>query len=93
MEKSLYRRDDGDFRKESSEVKHGMKDLALSAYFHLAIPISLNLSMAYGSTDKPTEMSALELPCRAILLYLRGAVLNVPTGFAPILSVLLGQKE
>ena len=70
-----------------------MEDLALPAYFHLTVPISLNLSMAYGSTDKPTEMTALELPGGALIPYLRGAVLNVPTGFASILRFLHRKEE
>jgi hypothetical protein len=82
-----------DSKKESLEGEHRLKDLAFPAYFHLIAPASLNLSMAYGSTDKPTEMTALELPGGALLLYLHGAVLNVPTGFASILRFLHRQEE
>ena len=89
----LNRRENGDFKKESSEVKHGTEDLALSAYLHLSLPISLNLSMTYGSADKPTEMTALELPGGALVPYLCRAVLNVPTGFASILRFLHRQEE
>ena len=70
-----------------------MEDLALPTYFHLTVPISLNLSMAYGSTDKPTEMTTLELPSGALIPYLCGAALNVPTGFASILRFLHGQEQ
>jgi hypothetical protein len=78
------RRKDGDFQKKSSEVKHGTEDLALPAYLHLALPITMNLSIADRSADKPTEMPTIKLPCRALLLYLYGAVLNVPTGYFSI---------
>ncbi len=70
-----------------------MEDLALSAYFHLIVPISLDLPLTDRPADKPTEVPALELPGRTLLFYLYGAVLNVPAGFASILSFLHGQKE
>ena len=49
--------------------------------------------MAYGSTDKPAEMSTLELPGGALFPRLCGTALNVPAGFTSILRFLHRQEE
>ena len=70
-----------------------MENLALSAHLHLTLPIFMNLSLTYRPINKPAEMPALKFPCGALLLYLLGAGLNGPTGFALLWRVPLGQQE
>jgi hypothetical protein len=74
-------------------IEHGFKDFTFSAYPHLAFPISLHLSLTYGSTDEPTEMSTVELPSGTFFSCFWGTALEIPTRLSPKSGLLHGQKE
>ena len=74
-------------------VEHGFEDLTFSAYPHFAFPVSLNLPLTQGPTDKPTEMPTVIFPGRTSFSCFRGASLEVPTRLSTVLWFLHSQKE
>ena len=75
------------------KVKNGLEDLALSAYLHLVLPVSLYFSLTYGAADKPTEMSTVIFPGGTFFSCFWRTGLDFPTRFSPISGFFHGHEK
>jgi hypothetical protein len=75
------------------KFKNGLEDLALSAYLHLVLPVSLYFSLTYGATNKPTEMSTVKFPGGTFFFCFWRTGLDFPTGFSPISGFFHGHEK
>lgn len=64
------------------QIQHRLVNFAVSAYFHLLFPVSLDRALADRSVDEPAKVSGIKLPCGAILPVLRGTTARQPAGLA-----------
>jgi len=60
--------------------QHGSEHFALSAYFHLFLPVLLHLTMTDRPVNKPAKMPYLKFPCRTVLPDRHGTLSYHPTG-------------
>jgi hypothetical protein len=68
-------------------LKNFCEYLTGSADFHLFVPVPMNIAIANGAIDEPTQVSTFELPGRALLLSFRGTFFYRPASFFAVVAV------
>jgi len=66
------------------QLKNSCENLTGPANFHFFVPAAARVAVAYGTIDKPAEVTAFKFPGGALLFLGGCAILDFPAGFIAV---------